>query len=138
MSPVTCHMSPVTCHQRQHPQPQTIPLLTPPLCIVGWFTKTETKQQQKVPNLKFFLKRGVLGFPIKSIRCSTRSRQLSWLQSPMEGKRNNTSTDGRPMNLMKCADCSTKTNKTNSHSQNNANSHRQNNTNSHCRGPSPR
>ena len=29
----------VTFHQRQ--QPQSLPLLTPPLCTVGWFAKTE-------------------------------------------------------------------------------------------------
>ena len=34
-------MLPVTCDQRQQPQPQTLPLLTPPLYIVGRFSKTE-------------------------------------------------------------------------------------------------
>ena len=35
-----CHMSHVTCLQRQQPQPHTLPLPTPPLCIVGLFAKT--------------------------------------------------------------------------------------------------
>ena len=51
MSHVPCQMSPVTCHQRQQPQPQTLPLVTPPLCIVT----QETFQNPK--NVKT-LKRG--------------------------------------------------------------------------------
>ena len=47
---VLYHMSPVTCHQSQQPQPHTLPLLTPPLCAVGWFSKTETQNPKK--NLK--------------------------------------------------------------------------------------
>ena len=43
LSPVFYHPTPVTCHQRQQQQPQTLPLLTPPLCRVGWFPKTEPK-----------------------------------------------------------------------------------------------
>ena len=33
-------MSHVTFHQCQQPPAQTIPLLTPSLCTVGWFAKT--------------------------------------------------------------------------------------------------
>ena len=33
------HISPVTYHQRQQPQIQTLPLLTPPLCSVGRFNR---------------------------------------------------------------------------------------------------
>ena len=39
-SHVMCRVSHVTC-QRQQPQPETLPLLTPPLCTVGWFAKTQ-------------------------------------------------------------------------------------------------
>ena len=35
VSRVTCHLSPVTCHYHQQPQPQTLPLLTPPLDTAG-------------------------------------------------------------------------------------------------------
>ena len=34
-------MSHVTCHQRQQPQQQTLHLLTPPLCTLALFAKTE-------------------------------------------------------------------------------------------------
>ena len=34
-------LSRVTCHQRQQPQPQTLPLLTSPICKLGWFAKTD-------------------------------------------------------------------------------------------------
>ena len=47
LSPVTCHLSPVTCHQRQQPQLQTIPLLNPPQCTVGWLPKTEQNKAKK-------------------------------------------------------------------------------------------
>ena len=36
MSAVTYHISP-----HQQPEPETLPLLTPPLCTEGWFTKTQ-------------------------------------------------------------------------------------------------
>ena len=45
VSCVRCNISPVTCQQRQQPQPQTLPLIPPPLWRVGWLTKTETKIQ---------------------------------------------------------------------------------------------
>ena len=45
MSHVMLYLSPVTCHQQ--PQPQTLPQLTPPLCTVGWFNKTEPKKEKK-------------------------------------------------------------------------------------------
>ena len=43
VSCVMCHVSPVTCHLSltPHPQPHTLPLLTPPLCTEGWFAKTQ-------------------------------------------------------------------------------------------------
>ena len=34
---ITFYVSPVTCHQNQQPQPQILPLLTTPICTVGWF-----------------------------------------------------------------------------------------------------
>ena len=43
MLPVTYHLFCVTCHQRQ----QTLPLIPPPLCTVGWYTKTEPKYPKK-------------------------------------------------------------------------------------------
>ena len=46
-------MSPDTCHQCQQPQPQTLPLLTPPLRTVYWFTKAELKNA-KFQNKKDF------------------------------------------------------------------------------------
>ena len=33
------HVEKKACHQPQQPQPQNLPLLTPPPCTVGWFTK---------------------------------------------------------------------------------------------------
>ena len=44
-SPVTCHLPPVTCYKRQQPQPQTFPLLNPPLCTVGCFAKTQKPEK---------------------------------------------------------------------------------------------
>ena len=35
-----CLASPITCHQCQ--QPHTLPLITPPLCPIGWFAKTDS------------------------------------------------------------------------------------------------
>ena len=70
MSCVMCHMSSVTsqlstvnCHQRQQPKPQTLPLLTPPLCTVDWLTKTEPK---------FFLNK----FKTKKSRRSAKNAQF--------------------------------------------------------------
>ena len=40
---VTCHLSPVVIQQCQQLQQQTLPLLTTPLCTVGWFTQKESK-----------------------------------------------------------------------------------------------
>ena len=37
-APVMCHVSCVTCHLRKQPQPQTLSLVTSPICTVGWFT----------------------------------------------------------------------------------------------------
>ena len=36
----TDNMLGVRCHVSQ-PQPRTLPLLTPPVCTAGWFTKTQ-------------------------------------------------------------------------------------------------
>ena len=53
MSHVTCHISPVTCQQWQQPEPHILPLLTPPLYTVDWFTKTDPKNPpKKCPNPK--------------------------------------------------------------------------------------
>ena len=37
ISGVTIHVSGDTCHLRKNTPPQTLPLLTPPLCTVGWY-----------------------------------------------------------------------------------------------------
>ena len=86
---IMCHVSPVTCHQRQQSQPQTLPLLTPPLFSVGWFTPTEPTthffllQTQKM--VQTFNKNRGLSFPILAIHSLTRSLQLSRFLSPTEG-----------------------------------------------------
>ena len=65
MSHVTCHVSHVGCHMSDvkccmphvtFPLSPTLtetvtdpPLLTPLLCKVGWFTKTEPKNPKRVP-----------------------------------------------------------------------------------------
>ena len=36
VAPTPKSLSPVSCQLRQQPQAQTLPLLTPPLCTVGW------------------------------------------------------------------------------------------------------
>ena len=90
MSCVACHMSPVTSHQHQQPQPQTLPLLTPPLCTVGWFAKTEPnyflfffiKKKQIITTLQ---KKMVWSFEICSICSLTRNLQPSWLRSATYG-----------------------------------------------------
>ena len=41
VSQVMFHVSLVSCHLRKQPQPQTLPMETPPLCTVGWFAKTQ-------------------------------------------------------------------------------------------------
>ena len=59
VSPVTCHMPPVPCHLSlsQQPQPQTLPLLTLPLCTVGWNEKLkqEKKMDFEKKNSNFFV-----------------------------------------------------------------------------------
>ena len=54
----------VTFHRRQ--QPQTFPLLTPPLCTVGWFSKMEAKKNQKKfknqQTVETFQKKGLISF----------------------------------------------------------------------------
>ena len=87
---VKCHMSHVTCHQRQQPQSQTLPLLTPPLCIIHYarqpiHLKTEEKnlKPQNCPNLK--KKIGFLSFAILTIRTSTRSLHSTRIRVPPEG-----------------------------------------------------
>ena len=51
VSHVTCKVSLVTCQLRQKPQPETLSLLTTPLCTVGWFAKTQ-KPKKKFKTLK--------------------------------------------------------------------------------------
>ena len=53
------------------PQPQTLPLLSPPLCTIGWFTKKELiplppakKMSNPKKYQKFATKKGVLSFAI--------------------------------------------------------------------------
>ena len=76
VSCVACHISPVTCHWRQQPQPQTLPLLTPPLRTVGWFAKTnkpkQISEQPKNQNWKK-TKKNSRGMLILAIRSLTRS-----------------------------------------------------------------
>ena len=50
MSPVTCQLSAVTCHQGKQPQPETLPLLTPPLCTLH--SRLVHQQGTKKPNKK--------------------------------------------------------------------------------------
>ena len=38
---VPCHMSMVTCHLHIQPEPQTLHLLTLPLCTIGFFVQTK-------------------------------------------------------------------------------------------------
>ena len=38
---VPCHMSMVTCHLHIQPEPQSLHLLTLPLCTIGFFVKTK-------------------------------------------------------------------------------------------------
>ena len=61
MSHVTCHLSPATCHLSlsQQPQPQTLPLLTLPLCTVG---KNEILKYMKKGILYLFLPIYFVGF----------------------------------------------------------------------------
>ena len=48
LSPVTCHLAPVTIANTHSQRPY--PLLTPPLCKVGWFAKTKQKKTKKLQN----------------------------------------------------------------------------------------
>ena len=50
MSHVTCHLSPIPTATAM-----SLPLLTPPLCTVGWFTKAESKNS-KISKHKKLLK----------------------------------------------------------------------------------
>ena len=84
---------PVTCHQPQQPQPQTLPLLTSPLCTLGWFAKTDTfvlrkqhlypqkirEKSVKTPQKRF------LSFELLAIRSLTRSLQSTRFQVPADG-----------------------------------------------------
>ena len=45
--PVTCHLSPVTFHLSPTPTATDLPLLTPPLCTVGWYAKKKPNPKQK-------------------------------------------------------------------------------------------
>ena len=57
VSCVVCHMTRVTYHLSlsPQPQPQTLTLLTPPLCTVGWFEQTK-KNKKKVKTQKIIEK----------------------------------------------------------------------------------
>ena len=80
VSHVTWYLSPITCHLYQ--QPRTLTLLIPPLCTVGWFTKT--KNPKKWKNAKTLLKHNF--FPILVIHSLTRSLQFSRFRLSAEGK----------------------------------------------------
>ena len=77
LSPVICHLSPVTSNRRQ--QPQSLPLLTPPLCTVVWFTKTEPKTETKKFKPKISAKPSEIKlssfYPILAINSSTKGPQ---------------------------------------------------------------
>ena len=62
----------VTCHW---PQPHTFPLLTAPLCTVGWFTKTKntTQKIQNANIVKFVWKKTFHIYLLLEISQSTRS-----------------------------------------------------------------
>ena len=74
-------MSPVTCHQRQQQQPQTLPLLTLPLCTVvkkyldlnftffSLFLKSLNNTCVSVKNLTLLYQESVMAL----------RRNLSWL-----------------------------------------------------------
>ena len=68
LSPVIIHLSPVTFHLRQQPQPQTLPLITPPPSTVEWYVK-KTKQKNTKHKNMFYL-------PTKSLRRSKKYRFL--------------------------------------------------------------
>ena len=76
MSHVKCHLSPIINANSHTPEPQTIPLLTPPLHTVGWFTKTEPQ------NPIFFHN------PLKEIATKKCFSQVSiWAQRLVGGER---------------------------------------------------
>ena len=52
MSYVTCHLCHITSHQCQQPQPQALPLLTPSMFTVGWFTGTQPTNRRKLKTSK--------------------------------------------------------------------------------------
>ena len=73
-SHVTCHLSPITFYYRQQQQPQTLPLLNPPLCTVGWLTKAakpEGKNAKRTKSLQWQYKIMDRGMSILAIHSST-------------------------------------------------------------------
>ena len=79
---ITCRMSPVTCHQRQHRQPQTLPLLTPPICTVSRLVHKDRTHKPK----NFRTQKNCQHLPKKRGHSVTGSLQLSWFRSSREGK----------------------------------------------------
>ena len=84
MSPVICHLSPVKCHLSlatchlslsQQPQPQTLPLLTPPSRTVDWFAKTPKKIGNGRPILALHPSTRILQFTGKWIFRDATNRQ---------------------------------------------------------------
>ena len=81
-SSLACHLSLVTCHVslRQQPQPQNLPLITPPQYAVGWFAKPH-KPKNKSIHIKttYVAKRqSSRGMPILALHSLNRSLQSSW------------------------------------------------------------
>ena len=81
-------MSPVTCQQSQQQKPQTVLLLTPPLCTLH----SKVVHQSRIVN-HFGLPKPMFffSFAILAIQSSTRSCHLSWFRLMTEGT--NTQTD---------------------------------------------
>ena len=80
MSSVTCHMSHVASHlSRQKPNTQILPLLTPPLCTVGQFTRTPNQERitkQKILTKVLKTPKQPREMPLLAVCSLTRSLQL--------------------------------------------------------------
>ena len=112
VSGVMCcgYLSLVTCHQRQQPQPQSLPMLIPPLCKIGWFSKQNFLSWVKSQfDPKFFqiktwnpsnsLKlKGILSVAILAIQSSTRNLQSMRFRILADGT--NTQTYPRTFQLI--------------------------------------
>ena len=95
MSHVACPLSPVTCHLSLTATATdlTIPLLTPPLCTVGWLAKTQnTNNNNKKKKPLKRRKEASRGMPILAIRSWTRSLQSTRKLGLCDGTHTQTDT----------------------------------------------